>query len=842
VLGLILLDFKNVFVLYFPQFYKSQTSKTPKMNKQFNPNAPATALDSYEASKMFSQIGFGATFFDSLPNEVLILDRKGEIYAANDSFCKNLGYQSSELLAKNWRELVASQETETEKSLRTAFKRDNFKWKTSYRSHKHEDEVFQIDFVHLEDDPEFIALFHKKQGKADEGIRARAPKIRIKHSSGFFEAPESFYEILIDLAPSPVVVTDANFRFEYLNTAACDFFGYEREELIGTHIADLKRPAERGRVLELKRAQAENGLKQTRSEWEYKRKDGSWVWGEVFTRRLPSGECIGFLNDITERKNAEDEIKQSQEAYKLFIEKSGLEISHFELSRPIRIADSPTAQIEGIYKDAYLAETNTSTAIHYNSSDPDELIGKTFGEVVSSKQEMSQLLQTFIESDYQVEDIETREFDAKGNEKFYLTSIVGIVEDEKLVRIWGTQKNITERKQTEKAYRVAEAQLRQSQKIEPIGRLAGGIAHDFNNFLAVIMLQVDMINRALPENDPIRLRVNDIKSVTDNAAIMVKQLLAFGRKQTLQPHPVVLNDVVEEFIKIIRTLIGEDIEITLKLDQALGVCFVDPNQITQILMNLAVNARDAMQKGGTLTIETSNLNIDENTFKHKAQPKGSYIQLSVRDDGIGMNNKTKKHIFEPFFTTKEAGKGTGLGLATVYGIVKQSKGFIWVDSKVGEGTTFTLDFPRTDKAAKVVKPERVKTIPQGTETILLVEDEEQIRKTSMEVLETLGYKIIDAKDGEEAMRVAESYKGDINLLLTDVVMPKMNGKDLAKKIKSIHPELSILFMSGYTDDIMSRHGVLEEDVHFLGKPFTPMTLAVKVREALENQEASEASH
>ena len=194
---------------------------------------------------------------------------------------------------------------------------------------------------------------------------------------------------------------------------------------------------------------------------------------------------------------------------------------------------------------------------------------------------------------------------------------------------------------------------------------------------------------------------------------MVKQLLAFGRKQTLQPHPVVLNDVVEEFIKIIRTLIGEDIEITLKLDQGLGVCFVDPNQIMQILMNLAVNARDAMQRGGTLKIETQNITIDKNTFKHRAQPKGEYIQLSVSDDGIGMSPKTKKHIFEPFFSTKEAGKGTGLGLATVYGIVKQSKSFIWVDSKINEGTKFTLHFPRTDKAAKVVKARKSANYPAG---------------------------------------------------------------------------------------------------------------------------------
>lgn len=804
------------------------------MKKQYDSHAVAAALESSEVNKMFSQIGFGATFFDSLPNEVLILDRKGDIFAANDSFCRNFGYRSTELLVTNWRELVDARPVETDECLKMAFNQNNFRWKTSYYAEEKETRDFQIDFLHLEDEPEFIALFHKLQ----ETPKSRLPKRSIAtvelENKPDFSRPDEFYAELLEFAQCPVFISDADLNFEYVNAAACSFLGYEREELLSRNDKDLKRPEDLERLGKMRKKIAENPSREVRSEWEFKKKDGTWVWGETFTRRLPEGVWLAFVNDISERKSSEEKIKKSQEAYQLFVGQSGLEISHFEIKPPFPVDCQPGDQIKRIYEDTYLSETSISSAKHYGYSNPKELIGKSFEEFVYSKELSTPLLEAFLESNYQLDDFETREFDSDGNEKFYLSGLIGIIENGKLTRIWGTQRDITQRKQAEKAYAVAEEQLRQSQKIEPIGRLAGGIAHDFNNFLAVIMLQVDMINRALPENDPLRLRVNDIKSVTDNAAIMVKQLLAFGRKQTLQPHPVVLNDVVEEFTKIIRTTIGEDIEITLKLDQAPGVCFVDPNQITQILMNLAVNARDAMHKGGKLTIETSNIVIDENTFKHRAQPKGSYIQLSVSDNGIGMNAKTEKHIFEPFFTTKEAAKGTGLGLATVYGIVKQSNGFIWVDSTIDEGTTFTLHFPRTDKKAREVKPEKVKTIPQGTETILLVEDEEQIRKTSKEVLESLGYTIIDARDGEQAISIAASHENDIDLLLTDVVMPKMNGKELAKQVKELHPELSILFMSGYTDDIMSRHGVLEEDVHFLGKPFTPMTLAVMVREAIES--------
>lgn len=381
----------------------------------------------------------------------------------------------------------------------------------------------------------------------------------------------------------------------------------------------------------------------------------------------------------------------------------------------------------------------------------------------------------------------------------------------------------------------SEEHLRQSSKIEAIGRLAGGIAHDFNNFLAVIMLHTEMLQIQLPPDSPLRYRVNEIKAVTDNAAAMVRQLLAFSRKQTLQPHPIVLNRVVNEFSKILRSLIGEQIELKISLDKDLGIAFVDQNQMMQVLMNLAVNARDALPHGGIIEIETSNIFLSSEADRHPAQPAGKYVQMKISDNGIGMDEETRARIFEPFFTTKEAGKGTGLGLATVYGIVKQSDGFIWVDSRIGEGASFKIHFPRIDQIPAAVKAEETVSIPHGSETILIVEDEEQVRRAAVEVLNVLGYQVFEAANGTQALQLAEIYKKPVDLLLTDVVMPKMNGKELAQKFLELHPEAAVLFMSGYTDDIIAHHGILDEEINFIGKPFSPSDLAVKVREALSKE-------
>ena len=526
------------------------------------------------------------------------------------------------------------------------------------------------------------------------------------------------------------------------------------------------------------------------------------------------------------------DLENAQEFYRVFTEQSEYEIARFDLEPPVKVESQLEFQVSEIVRGAKLVFHSRPNLEEIVSAPLNQESGISFGGFFGSTESAADIAHAFVTAEHRLLRTELVESATDGKELYFHTNLLGVIEDGKLSRIWLSRRDITLRKQAEKAYLVAEDQLRQSQKVEPIGRLAGGIAHDFNNFLAVIMLQIEMMRQEIDDDSPLQKRITEITGVTDKAANMVKQLLAFGRKQTMRPQNVILNDVVEEFIKMIKTLIGEDIEIIVDIDRELGVCFVDPNQITQILMNLAVNAKDAMPEGGLLAISTKNLSIDSNTFKHRAQPKGNYIELAVTDTGVGMNASTRKHVFEPFFTTKEAHKGTGLGLATVYGIVKQSKGFIWVDSKIDEGTTFKVQFPRTDKAATGVKLAKAKAIPRGNETVLLVEDEELIRETSREVLTSLGYKVLVARDGEEALRIVKDHEGGISLLLTDVVMPKMNGRELAKRIRTRYKDLSVLFMSGYADDIITRHGILEDDVHFLGKPFSPLTLAERVRAAI----------
>jgi PAS domain S-box-containing protein len=642
-----------------------------------------------------------------------------------------------------------------------------------------------------------------------------------------------YFKKIFELVPNPIFVADINGFYCFVNESACYFLGYSFDELIGKNILDIIQPREGERLFEHKQKLFAGETAHT--DWQFRRKDGTSVWGEVHPVMIDEEFCVAFVYDITETHKAQEQNKHSEERYRAFIEQSREGIWRLELETPISINLLPEEQIELIYKHGYFAECNDAMAKQFGYGKAADLVGMRLDEFLKIEDGAHQeYLQAFIKSGYNLVNAETTEKDKNGNVKYFVNNLLANIENEEIIRLWGTKQDITAAKETELAYLESEEKQRQSGKVEAIGRLAGGVAHDFNNFLAVIMLHIDMLKLQLPPDSPVRFRIDEIKTVTDSAAIMVRQLLAFGRKQTLQPNPVLLNQVVKEFTKILISLIGEDIEIELKLDPDLGVCFVDQHQITQVLMNLAVNARDAMPDGGKLVIETSNIIIDRYSKKLKTQPNGSYIQLTVSDNGIGMDKSTRHRIFEPFFTTKEPNKGTGLGLATVYGIVKQSNGFIWVDTKLNEGTSFLVQFPRIDKPAEVSVPEIVAKIPSGNETILLVEDEEQIRRAAVEVLNMLGYQVFEAESGMKAIQLAELYKHPIHLLLTDVIMPRMNGRELAEKIKEIHPETTVLYMSGYTDDIISKHGVLEEDVHFLNKPFTPSILATKIREILEN--------
>jgi PAS domain S-box-containing protein len=383
--------------------------------------------------------------------------------------------------------------------------------------------------------------------------------------------------------------------------------------------------------------------------------------------------------------------------------------------------------------------------------------------------------------------------------------------------------------------REKEEQLRQSQKMEAVGKLAGGVAHDFNNLLTAITGYSDLSLRRLEEGHPLRRNLLEIKKAGERAATLTRQLLAFSRKQMLQPKVLDLNSVVADMFKMLQRLIGEDIDLLSSVDYTLGQIKADPGQLQQVLMNLCVNARDAMPHGGKLTIKTSNIYVDkEYSQRHVSIQPGDYVLLSVSDTGSGMDAETQARIFEPFFTTKEQGKGTGLGLSTVYGIVKQSGGNIWVYSEVGGGTTFKIYLPRFDKVIEA-EPERVTSEADsaGTETILLVEDEEVVRNLTSEALRESGYNILEAKDTQHAIALCREFEGEIHLMLSDVVMPVMSGRVLAEVVAPIRPNMRVLYMSGYTDDHIVHHGVLEEGMNFLEKPFTAELLARKVRSVLD---------
>jgi two-component system cell cycle sensor histidine kinase/response regulator CckA len=386
-------------------------------------------------------------------------------------------------------------------------------------------------------------------------------------------------------------------------------------------------------------------------------------------------------------------------------------------------------------------------------------------------------------------------------------------------------KDITERK-------ILENQLRQSQKMEAVGRLSAGIAHDFNNLLGVIIGYSEDLAERLDKLSPLRKNAEQIKRAGERAASLTRQLLAFSRQQVMEPKILDLNSIIEDLRRMLPRLLGDDVTLRTSLDPTLGAVRADPGQIEQVILNLAVNARDAMPEGGDFTIQTRNVEVgDQATANHSSMVPGHYAAIDVSDTGMGMDAVTQVHIFEPFFTTKEQGKGTGLGLATVYGVVKQSGGYIWVESAPGEGTKFSIYLPQAPDAARQKPNEpRPRAIGRGSETILLVEDEDDLRALTRALLEHAGYRVLEANRGSKAVEIAGDYQGPIHLLLTDMMMPGMNGRTVAQKIGAIRPETHILYTSGYAE--FTHHGLLDEKDNFLPKPFTREALLRKLDEAL----------
>lgn len=497
--------------------------------------------------------------------------------------------------------------------------------------------------------------------------------------------------------------------------------------------------------------------------------------------------------------------------------------------------------VEGIFQatpDQRLLTVNPSMARILGYDSPRELIAdfNASGRQLWTSPDTTELINAALKSSGVVEGLPI-EANRKNGESIWLSLNLRLTKNEYGATIYreGTIEDITARTEAESHRKELEQQLRQSQKMEAIGQLAGGVAHDFNNLLTAINGYSSLALQRTNPDDRIRGYLEEVKKAGERAANLTRQLLAFGRKQMLKPIALNLNDVVSEMSKMLRRLIGEDILLDARFDPELEQIHADPGQIEQVLVNLVVNSRDAMPHGGTLTIETANFEINQEfAGKHLGLATGKYVALTVSDDGCGMDEKTRARIFEPFFTTKEKGRGTGLGLSTVYGIVKQSGGNVWVYSEPGQGTVFKVFLPQFEQEIEApVKPLIDLVAPRGSETILLVEDEDVVRGLARQILEQAGYHVLDARCGDEAIRLCREVPEPIDLLLTDVVMPEASGKEVAERLTKLRPATRVLYMSGYTDDAIVHHGVVDSDVEFIQKPFTPVALAQKVREVLD---------
>jgi len=519
-----------------------------------------------------------------------------------------------------------------------------------------------------------------------------------------------------------------------------------------------------------------------------------------------------------ERKQVEGALRESEEKYRTIID--NIEDGYYEVD----LAGNFT-----FFNDAL------SRSLGYSR---DELMGMNDRQY-TDKENAKRLFQTF-NTVYRTGS-PAKGFDweiiRKDGTKRYVEASVSLIRDPggQPIGFRGIVRDVTERKRAEKEMIELQEQLRQSQKMEAVGRLAGGIAHDFNNILTVIKGYSQLSLSELKEDHPLRENIEGIQKATDRASDLIRKILAFGRRQVMEMRVIDLNTLLMELDKLLRRVIGEDIELATVLAEDLGRAKVDPGQIEQVILNLAVNAKDAMPNGGKLTIETANTELDEAYARsHIAVTPGPYVMLSVSDTGVGMTSEVKERIFEPFYTTKEKDKGTGLGLSTVYGIVKQSGGNIWVYSEPAQGTTFKIYLPRVDELAEEVREKVVKEEqPRGSETVLVVEDEKELRKLAVRILEKQGYKVLEASHGHEALSISEKYENKIHLLVTDVVMPNMSGRELSERLMSLCPEIKILYMSGHTNSAIVHHGVLEPGVNLLQKPFTPEALARKVREVLD---------
>ncbi len=668
------------------------------------------------------------------------------------------------------------------------------------------------------------------------GITAIRSQDESKRVTAALREAEAKYRQLVEHVPAISYVAEAGVhgRFLYVSPQVSTILGYRPEECLkDPHFWwDHLNPEDHPTAL-LEDSWEEG--RPFRVEYRMRRQDGREVWlrdEAVIVLDPITGKRLtrGMLIDITERKRADEALRESEERYRAFVEQSSEGIFRMEYNPPVPANLPIPEQLAMGMKNGYLAECNDALAKMYGRASAKELMGKPLSEfLVLNDPVTRQFMEDFIRSGYRTMDQESREMDAQGVKRIFRNTMAGLVVDGYWVRTWGISRDVTERMHLEE-------QLRNAQQMEAIGRLAGGVAHDFNNILSIIMGHGELLLAAEGTDERARNGLEQIRRAADRAASLTQQLLAFSRKQVLQPKVLDLNEAVADVQKMLSRVIGEDIELVASLHPSLVSVKADPGQVEQVLMNLAVNARDAMPHGGRLMMETANVEEDAGLARDLDLAPGRYAVLKVTDSGHGMDTVTLSHIFEPFFTTKPMGKGTGLGLATVYGIVKQSGGSIHVESEVGRGTTFRIYLPVAEGSARQQQRAVLNgTVAGGSETILIAEDEPDLRELARIFLAGYGYTVLEAASAEEAIQTANSFAGTIDLLLTDVIMPGMSGRQLAENILSKRPHTRIVYMTGYTDDMVVQHKVLEPGVKLLQKPFRRDDLGLKVRSTLDGK-------
>jgi two-component system, cell cycle sensor histidine kinase and response regulator CckA len=637
-----------------------------------------------------------------------------------------------------------------------------------------------------------------------------AERLVIQHAK--LRDRELRFRRLFEAGVAGVVITDLDGNFKEANPAFLRMLGYCAED-VAKGVVNWERITPPHRLVPdiEERSQLRTTGFLPLMEREYLHKDGRRIAALVGSAALEgSTECISYVTNITERKQAEAALRASEERYRVLFDQSPLpKFLYDHETRRYLMVNAAAIATYGYSRDEFLSMT-------LDDLQPAADVGGVANLVATLEAGVNKI------GAYRHKKKNGRNIDVDITlQKFFMAERPCVL----AVALDTTERNRLE------------SQLRQAQKMEAIGSLAGGVAHDFNNLLSVILSYSKMLAESLKPGDPMRADLEEISQAGRRAADLTRQLLAFSRQQLLEPRALDLNAVIHGVAKMLRRLVGEDVELSVVGNPELGTVRADQGQVEQVLVNLVVNSRDAMPEGGKLTIETANVVLDASyAADHPGVDAGPYVMLAVTDTGVGMDAATKERIFDPFFTTKEMGSGTGLGLATVFGIVQQSGGNIWVYSEPGLGTTIKVYLPKADgpcDAPVAVAPETSDT--RGSETILLVEDEESVRVLTRTILERQGYRVIEAQSGGDALLICEQHTATIHLLLTDVVMPRMSGRKLAERLSTLRPAMRVLYMSGYTDDSIVRHGVLESGVAFLQKPITPEALARKLREVLDSQ-------